>query len=81
MSQGYTIKVADAIRNADGNLLGVKLGRVCLDRDISVQEAALTLGVTRQTIYQWFCGETNPHEQHTIAMQKWMDDLGETTES
>lgn len=81
MSQGYTIKVADAIRNADGNLLGVKLGRVCLDRDISVQEAALTLGVTRQTIYQWFCGETNPHAQHIDAMIKWMDDLGETTES
>jgi transcriptional regulator with XRE-family HTH domain len=77
MSQGYTIKVADAIKDADGNLLGVKLGRICLSRDISVQEAARTLGVTRQTIYQWFCGETNPHEQHIDAMLKWMDDLGE----
>lgn len=81
MSQGYTIKVADAIKNADGSLLGVKLGRVCLNRDISVQEAARTLDVTRQTIYQWFCGDTNPQAHHLDAMLKWMDDLGETTES
>lgn len=78
MSQGYTIKIAEAIKNADGNLLGVRLGRICLDRGISVVEAARTLGVTRQTIYQWFCGETTPLAHHLDVMQQWMDKLSKT---
>lgn len=81
MSQGYTIKVAEAIKNADGSLLGVQLGRICLDRDISVLEAARTLGVTRQTVYQWFCGETTPQAHHLDMMQEWMDKLTKLTEA
>jgi transcriptional regulator with XRE-family HTH domain len=81
MSQGYTIKVAEAIKNADGSLLGVQLGRICLDRDISVLEAARTLGVTRQTVYQWFCGETTPQTHHLDMMQEWMDKLTKLTEA
>lgn len=78
MSQGYTIKVADAIKNADGSLIGVQLGLLCLKRGISVIEVASTLGVTRQTVYQWFCGETHPHERHLDAIKSWMDNLNET---
>ena len=81
MSQGYTIKVAEAIKNADGSLLGVQLGRICLDRDISVLEAARTLGVTRQTVYQGFCGEASPHSHHLDMMQEWMDKLTKPTEA
>jgi transcriptional regulator with XRE-family HTH domain len=81
MSQGYTIKVAEAIKNADGNLIGVQLGRVCLSRDISVLEAARTLGVTRQTVYQWFCGETCPQAYHLDVIQAWLDKLSNTTEN
>lgn len=80
MSQGYTIKVAEAIKNADGSLIGVQLGRVCLSRDISVLEAARTLGVTRQTVYQWFCGETSPQAYHLDAIRAWLDKLTKTTE-
>jgi transcriptional regulator with XRE-family HTH domain len=81
MSQGYTIKVAEAIKNADGSLIGVQLGHICLKRGISVIEAACTLGVTRQTVYQWFCGETLPHERHTDAIRDWVEQLNQTTES
>jgi hypothetical protein len=52
--QGYTIRIAQGIKEADGNLMGVKLGRVCLDQDIPVSTVAEALGVTRQTIYYWF---------------------------
>ena len=48
--RGYSIRVAEAIQEADGNLLGVQLGRACLARDISVSAAAEALGVTRQTV-------------------------------
>jgi transcriptional regulator with XRE-family HTH domain len=78
MMQGYTIRVAEATNNADGSLVGVQLGRLCIKHDISVSQVARDLGVTRQTIYQWFCGETNPQAQHLDAMLKWMDDLGAT---
>lgn len=81
MSQGYTIKVAEAIKNADGSLLGVQLGRICLDRGISVVEASRVLGVTRQTVYQWFCGDTCPHDHHLDMIREWMDKLTKTTES
>lgn len=81
MSQGYTIKVAEAIKNADGSLLGVRLGRICIDRGISVMEAARTLGVTRQTVYQWFCGETTPQTHHLDVMQEWVDKLTKTDQS
>jgi len=81
MSQGYTIKVAEAIRNADGSLIGVQLGHICLKRGISVIEAARILGVTRQTVYQWFCGETLPHERHNDAIRDWVEQLNQTTES
>lgn len=81
MSQGYTIKVAEAINNADGSLIGVQLGRLCLKRGISVMEAARTLGVTRQTVYQWFCGETFPRDHHVDMIHEWMDNLTKTTGS
>jgi transcriptional regulator with XRE-family HTH domain len=81
MSQGYTIKVAEAIRNADGSLIGVQLGHICLKRGISVIEAARIFGVTRQTVYQWFCGETLPHERHNDAIRDWVEQLNQTTES
>jgi hypothetical protein len=76
MSQGYTIKVAEAIRNADGSLIGVQLGHICLKRGISVIEAARIFGV-----YQWFCGETLPHERHNDAIRDWVEQLNQTTES
>jgi hypothetical protein len=49
MSYGYSIRVVEAIKNADVNHLGVQLGLACIANDISVSEAARALGITRQT--------------------------------
>lgn len=68
--QGYTIRVAEAISNADGKLLGVKLGKLCLEHDISASQIAKRLGVTRQTVYAWFVGKSKPQPQHEAAVER-----------
>jgi transcriptional regulator with XRE-family HTH domain len=77
--QGYSIRIAEAIKNADGDLLGVQLGRLCLERDISVAEVARTLKVTRQTVYGWFSGTTLPQTSHESGIRAWLDDIRNLT--
>jgi hypothetical protein len=69
---GYSIRVAEAIKNADGNLPGVQLGRKCLDRDISVTTVARTLGVTRQTVYNWFSGKVKPQPHYVRGIETFL---------
>ena len=56
MSYGYSQRLIEANKKADGKSLGVALGRVCIKQDISVTELAEKLGVSRATIYNWFWG-------------------------
>ena len=67
--RGYSISLAEAIKSADGNLLGVQLGLFCLEHNISAIEVARTLGVTRQTVYNWFRGDTVPQPHHRPVVQ------------
>ena len=69
---GYSIRVAEAVRNADERLLGVQLGRECIERNISIVDVARTLKVSRQTIYSWFTGLTHPHPHRREAILLWM---------
>lgn len=73
--RGYSIRMAEAIREADGNLLGVQLGRACLARDISVTDVAKALGVTRQTIYSWFTGAGEPKDFAREAIRTYISSL------
>lgn len=50
-SQTFIDKVGSAPRT-----LGNQLGRWAIHRDLSVQKIARALGVTRQTVYNWFMG-------------------------
>lgn len=72
---GYSIRVAEAIKTADGDLLGVQLGRKCLERDIPVTEAARILKVTRQTVYSWFCGKSQPTPRHVSMVEAYLRSL------
>lgn len=51
----YSEKTIHAISNAP-KTLGNQLGRWCVHRDFSVVRVAKALGVTRQTVYNWFMG-------------------------
>jgi hypothetical protein len=60
MSVGYSLKLRDTNMRASSKLLGVRLGRVCIKKDVPATVVAQRLGVSRQTVYNWFRGTSNP---------------------
>jgi hypothetical protein len=60
-NRGYSKKFVVANKQADQTHVGVKLGRVCVDRAIPVPDVAEYLGVSRQAVYMWFLGRALPH--------------------
>jgi len=63
MSYGYSNRLIELNKEADHRLLGVQLGRVCIARDVPVSDVAVHLGVSRQTVYNWFCGANAPRDK------------------
>ena len=61
MSYGYSARLIETNKKANQKLLGVKLGKVCIRGNTSVADISEELGVSRQTIYNWFCGVSDPH--------------------
>jgi transcriptional regulator with XRE-family HTH domain len=70
--RGYSLDVAEAIWNGDKSRLGVRLGSICLERRLPVVQVARALGVTRQTIYNWFTGAYDPTESHREAVERYI---------
>lgn len=75
MSYGYTTRLGSLNKQADGSLLGVKLGRVCIKHEVPVIDIASQLGVSRQTVYNWFMGTHEPKEELTLYIQELIDEL------
>lgn len=63
MSYGYTKRLSSLNKQADGSMLGVKLGRVCISKEVPVAEVAYQLGVSRQAVYNWFTGVHEPSNE------------------
>lgn len=59
---GYTTRLVSLNKEANQSLLGVRLGRVCINHDVPVTEVASQLDVSRQTVYNWFMGIHEPNE-------------------
>lgn len=53
---GYSVVVAERLKSADPEQLGVQLGLLCMSKNISAERVARKLGVSKQTIYNWFGG-------------------------
>jgi pyrroloquinoline quinone (PQQ) biosynthesis protein C len=58
------------INDANQTLLGVKLGRICVERDIPVTDVSEFFGVSRVTVYAWFRGKAVVSGKHADKMQK-----------
>jgi len=67
--------MADEIKSANSQLLGVQLGRVCLNKDIPVSDVASFFGVSRMTVYSWFRGKSIVSGKHAEKMKKLVDKL------
>ena len=55
----YTTKIVAINAAADGRLLGVRLGRLCISVDMPVNLVAKSLDVSKATVYKWFAGKTD----------------------
>jgi DNA-binding XRE family transcriptional regulator len=75
MTYGYSAKTIRLNKEADKNRLGIALGKAAIKLGISVADIALTIGVSRQTVYNWFVGAHDPKEQHIKAITKLLDSL------
>ena len=69
---GYSVKFAKAVAKADQDLVGVMLGRLCIDKDISVIEVAKHFDVSRTAVYDWFLGRSIPNKAHEVKIYKYL---------
>lgn len=70
MSKGYSALTIREVQEANPTLLGVKLARICIDRNIPVSDVAEFFGVSRVTVYAWFRGKAVVSGKHADKMQK-----------
>ena len=75
MSSGYSLRIQDANAKASKHKLGVRLGRLCIAQDIPVAVVAKCTGVTRQTVYNWFCGTSVPQGTAVALIASYMASL------
>ena len=70
MSIGYSFKTVQLNKEADKTRLGVALGKSCIGLGIPVATIAVKLGVSRQTVYNWFVGTHDPHESYAKEIER-----------
>lgn len=75
MSVGYSLKLRDMNQRASSKLLGVRLGRLCIKKDVPAAVVAERLGVTRQTVYNWFRGTSSPSPMLTGVIEQYINSL------
>jgi hypothetical protein len=75
MTYGYSAKTIQLNKGADKTRLGVALGRAAIKLGIPVADVAISVRVSRQTVYNWFVGTHDPKPSHIKAITKLLDDL------
>lgn len=73
---GYSQRVVQTNRDADGRSLGVKLGRYCINREIPVSDVMEFFEVSKQTVYSWFAGTHIPSKRHATLINKFLGRVG-----
>ena len=72
MSYGYSRRIVAMNEEASTDLIGVELGRHCIEKDIPVARIAETFKVSRMTVYNWFTGSTNPKPDVMKEIRRWL---------
>lgn len=75
MSQGYSLRLRDMNHKASSKSLGVQLGRVCIKHDVPAALVAQRMGVSRQTVYNWFRGSSTPGPNLTTLIEQFISSL------
>lgn len=75
MSLGYSLRLKELNEDANQTLLGVRLGALCIKHGVPASQVATLFGVTKQTIYNWFCGVTSPAHHLAPQVEKFLSSL------
>lgn len=75
MTYGYSQFTIAANKSASKRSIGVALGRACIAHGVSVSAAAKKIGVSRQTIYNWFEGKHEPSGLALAKVEKFLASL------
>lgn len=62
--RGYSASLVNEVAAADPQLPSVRLAKLCISRGLTVWDVSARLGVSRMTIYKWFCGRVKPRSKH-----------------
>jgi DNA-binding XRE family transcriptional regulator len=62
-------------QQAEQNRLGVKLGKKCIKLGIPVADVAGRVGVSRQTVYNWFIGAYDPKPELATVITQLLRNL------
>ena len=73
MSYGYSLRLLELNESADTSNIGVRLGKLCIKKSIPVATISNVLGVSRQTVYYWFCGVYTPQNQTVHKIEQYID--------
>ena len=73
--RGYSLELMQANRAASATNIGVKLGRLCIKRNVPVSSVAVHCKVSRATIYNWFKGTIAPAEKNVDAVKTLLAQL------
>lgn len=76
----YSKKIIEAVNEAPDSL-GTELGKWCVRRDLSMLRAAIIIGATRQTIYNWFTGNTDVAPAYQERVNGVIDVLKNTSQT
>jgi transcriptional regulator with XRE-family HTH domain len=71
MSYGYSLRLVEMNKAANQELVGVQFGAVCMEHNVPVAEIADKFGVSRQTVYNWFCGLSSPNAKAATKIEKY----------
>jgi len=73
--RGYSASLIREVSAANPDLPSVRLAKLCITHNISVWEASARLGVSRITIYKWFCGRVTPRSRHLERIFELISEL------
>jgi hypothetical protein len=71
MPRTYGDKLLIQLQQADSSLLGVQLGRLCVEANLPVAYICAALEVSRNTVHLWFRGHVM-HESKRKVVEAFM---------
>lgn len=72
MSRSYSHRMLVSLQQADGDRLGVRLGRLCVEANLPASYVAKALETSRISLYNWFKGKGIREDKRKV-IEAFMD--------